>query len=135
MVIRFEPLQKRLLRLDAVRRRVYVAKVRRKYAAWNSGRIPLSRLCRDAGEALQSYASEARHAYLTVHAGRGSAAPAWAVDAFHEGISRAGVAMREAIEDAAARHAVAQALQEQMLRAELHLHQLIKPAPVVERQA
>jgi hypothetical protein len=136
MVIRFEPLQKRLRRLDGVRRRAYVARVRRKYTAWTNGRIPLAWLCRDAGEALHDYASEATHAYLAgVTASRGSEAPAWALDAYHEGLSRAGVAMREAVADAGARHAVAQALQEQMLHAELHVHQLLRAASIVERQA
>ncbi len=136
MLIRFEPLQKRLLRRDAVRRRSYVAKVRRKYLAWMAGRISLSRLCRGAGEALHDYACEARQTYVGGTCGnRQCEAPAWALDAYHAGISRAGIEMREVIADAGARHAAAQALQDQMLRAELHLRELYRAGSVVERQA
>lgn len=127
MVIQFEPLQKRLIRVDAVRRRNYVAKVKATYDDWAAGRIPLTRLCSDAGDALQDYASETLDAL--VGSGNGNREPeepaSWVLDAYHDGISRAGVAMRDAIADSTARHAVAQTLQERMLRAEAYLRQVI----------
>jgi hypothetical protein len=120
MVIRFEPLEKRLLRADAIRRRAYVAKVRSTYDAWAAGRVSLARLCSDAGDALQDYASETLDALAgSANGSRDPEEPArWVLDAYHKGISRAGVEMRDAIADSNARHAVAQTLQERMLRAE-----------------
>ena len=127
MVIRFEPLQERLLRADANRRRVYVAKVQTTYDAWAAGQIPLSRLCRDAGDALQDYASETLDALVgCANGSRDTEEPApWVLDAYDEGISRAGIAMRDTIADSTARHAVAQTLQERTLRAESQLRQVI----------
>jgi hypothetical protein len=130
MVIRFEPLQKRLLRVDAGRRRAYVDKVRGVYKAWEAGRISLARLCSEAGTALQDYASETLDALLGgTNASREPKPAAWILDAYHEGISRAGVAIRDAIADSTARHAVAQTLQERMLRAESVVRQVINASP------
>jgi hypothetical protein len=130
MVIRFEPLQKRLLRVDAARRRAYVDKVRRTYHAWEAGRISLARLCSEAGTALQDYASETLDALLGgANAGREPGPSAWVLDAYHEGISRAGAAIRDAIADSTARHAVAQTLQERMLRAESLVRHVINSSP------
>ena len=126
MVIRFEPLQKRLIRADAIRRRAYVAKVRATYDAWVVGRVSLSRLRGDAGDALQDYAAETLDAFVgSSNGGREPEDPLWVVDAYHEGISRAGIEMRDAIADSTARHAVAQTLQERMLRAEACLREVI----------
>ena len=127
MVIRFEPLQERLLRADAIRRRAYVAKVREAYFAWAAGGVSLSRLCSDAGDALQDYAAETLDAFVgSSNGSRESEDPAsWVLDAYHEGISRAGIEMRDAIADSTARHAVAQTLQERMLRAEACLREVI----------
>lgn len=126
MVIRFEPLQKRLLRADATRRRTYVAKVRSAYTAWAAGRVSLERLCSDAGDALQEYASETLDALVGSNGNRDRAEPApWVLEFYDQSISRAGAAMRDAVADSTARHAVAQTLQERMLRAESCLRQLI----------
>jgi hypothetical protein len=126
MVIQFEPLQTRLLRADAIRRRAYVAKVQAAYDAWVEGRVSLARLCSDAGDALQDYASETLDALVgTANGSPDPEEPApWVPDAYHEGISRAGVAMRDAIADSTARHAVAQTLQERMFRAEAVLREV-----------
>jgi hypothetical protein len=136
MVIQFEPLRKRLLRADAVRRRNYVAKVKATYGEWTAGRIPLTRLCSDAGDALQDYASETLDALVgSANGNRDPEEPAsWVLDAYHEGISRAGVAMRDAIADSNARHAVAQTLQERMLRAEACLRQVIESSQTARPQ-
>jgi hypothetical protein len=132
MVIRFEPLQKRLLRADAARRRVFVHKVRRTYIAFQVGRIPLAKLCSDAGSALQDYAAETLDALLGAIGTREAELTSWALDVYHDGISQAGVAMRDAVADPAARHAVAQTLQERMLRAESRLYQTISAALPLE---
>lgn len=135
MVIRFEPLQKRLLRADAVRRRSYVEKVRRKYNAWQAGRIPLARLCTDAGDALQQYASETLDAFLTAGQTSRELEPSvWVLEAYHDGISRAGIAIRDAIADTTARHAVAQTLQERLLRAESQLRFVVNSSPAMRPQ-
>jgi hypothetical protein len=126
MVIRFETLEKRLLRADATRRRRYVAKVRSAYAAWAAGRVSLERLCNDAGDALQEYASETLDALVGGNATRERPdLPPWVVGAYDQSISRAGAAMRDAVADSTARHAVAQTLQERMLRAESCFRQVI----------
>jgi hypothetical protein len=136
MVIQFESLQKRLLRADAIRRRAYVAKVQAMYDAWVAGRVSLARLCSDAGDALQDYASETLDALVgSANGSRDPEEPApWVLDAYQEGISCAGVGMRDVIADSTARHAVAQTLQERMLRAETILRQVIDSSQPVRPQ-
>ena len=134
MVIQFEPLQERLVRVDAVRRHLYLDKVRRSQAAWMAGRIPLTSLCNAAGNALQAYASETLSALLNTSGGNHERRTApWVREAYLEAISNAAVAMRDTITDSEARHAVAQTLQARLLRAESQFLDARRTRPLAAR--
>jgi hypothetical protein len=122
MVIQFEPLEGRLLRADGVRRNSYVNRLRRVYLAWDAGLVPLDTLCTEAGEALHEYASETLDAFIrAAKIVDESDRSGWLVHAYRDGISRTAVALRDAVSDLSARHAVAQRLQERLLQAESRL--------------
>jgi hypothetical protein len=124
VVIKFESLDERLVRADDALRRGYVERVRRDYAAWQAEHIPLEALCERAGEALRAYASDTLAALLrTVRPGpEPEIASERLREAFNSRISRTAVAIRDVFSDSSIRHAVAQRLQEQLLRAEAEFH-------------
>jgi hypothetical protein len=125
MVIKFELRRNRLLHADAARRRSYVGKVRARNDAWVAGLIPLAKLCSDAGKALEDYAAETLDALLSGVSGQEPGSTGWILVEYQHGISRVGAALRDAIGDPTARHAVAQTLQERLLRVESHLRFVI----------
>jgi hypothetical protein len=125
-VIQFETLDQRMLRADTSRRRSSVEWVQREYSAWEAGDVSLEALCTGAGDALDAYASVTCRVLL--RASRATFDPA-AVNrillAHSQGISQVGVAIRDAISDPSARHAVAQRLQERILRTEADFHDVV----------
>ena len=118
MVIPFQPLQARMVRIDAVRRHSYVENVRTAQKAWLAGRLSLARLCAGAGDALHEYASETLSALLTSSGRYGRRTAPWVLEAYVKAIGHTAVAMRDTITDSEARHAVAHTLQTRLLREE-----------------
>jgi hypothetical protein len=134
MVIKFESRRNRLLRADAARRRSYVGKVRARNDAWVAGLIPLANLCSDAGKALEDYAAETLDALLSGVSGQEPGSAGWILVEYQHGISRVGAALRDTIGDPTARHAVAQTLQERLLRVESHLRAVVTDSSTARPQ-
>jgi hypothetical protein len=120
MVVRFETRQARQLRLDAARQRKYVERFRLCYEYWGAGDVSLADLCAEAGDALDGYAAETIQALCRAGIDRHERT-GWIADQYYAGISSVGTAIRDETADSAARHAVAQTLQERLLRAEMRL--------------
>jgi hypothetical protein len=120
VVVKFESLEERLVRADDALRCGCVERVSREHAAWQAGRVSLEALCERAGEALRAYASETMAALLkTVRPGPEPEDASERLRATFNGrIARTAVAIRDVFSDSSIRHAVAQRLQEQLLRAE-----------------
>lgn len=128
MVIPFEPLEARLRRQTAERAQTCLADFCRRHKVWASGAVPLSRLCTDAGDALDWYAVELFDVLLSgAHTCDGPAP--WVLDMYHEAIAAVAAALRDAVGDAAARHAVAQVLQARVLRIEVRARRLAARLP------
>jgi hypothetical protein len=122
----FELFRDRLVRADEDCRRSYVESLRQRYKAWESGVLPLAGLCAEAGDALEAYAAETLITLVTAAPEHPECEAAqWIPSTFKESIGRAGADMRDAIDDSTARHAVAQALQACLLRAESQLRNAI----------
>lgn len=118
MVIPFETRQTRQVRLDADRRQRYLQQFRRCYRQWTAGESTLAELCAGAGAALDGYATDTLEALRGAHVS-GHKRTAWIAEQYNAGISSVGAAIRDEIEDASVRHAVAQTLQAGLFRAEL----------------
>lgn len=137
VVIQFEPLEERLVRADDVRRRSYVERVQRDYAAWQARRISVEVLCERAGEALHAYADETLAALLKTPGSSDSpqGASKRLLEAFNSRVGQAGVSIRDVIADSSIRHAVAQRLQERLLRAEAEFRSALDARPSSNRAA
>jgi hypothetical protein len=120
MVVRFETRQARQLRLDAARRRKYVERFRLCYECWVAGDVSLADLCAEAGDALDGYAADTIQALCHAGVAR-SERTGWIADLYCAGIGSVGTAIRDETADSGARHAVAQTLQERLLRSEMRL--------------
>jgi hypothetical protein len=140
MLVPFETCETRHARLDAKRRADYLRRFRSRTRAWATGAVPLDELCTDAGAALEAYATETLD--VLKRAARDPALRAsWILQQYLSGISAMGTALRDEISDASARHAVAQTLQERVLRAEVrfrraateHPHQRQEPDATAAR--
>lgn len=127
LVLPFEPLKDRFRRLAESRRVECVAYVRARYELWTAGEVSLDQLCGDVGRALQEYSD----ATIAVYGGRTSRAAdhqqSFLTEEFVKAIGEAATAIRDAITDPAARHAVAQVLQTRVLLAQSRLHESLDP--------
>lgn len=125
MVIPFESRELRYVRLDGARRQDCVQQFRRCRQQMGDG-LDVGALCVDASRAFDGYALQTLEALRRVNRGDDQRS-AWVAAHYYDGISSVAIALRDQIEDAAARHAVAQKLQERVLRAELRFHHAMRP--------
>jgi hypothetical protein len=126
MVIQFETRAAREIRLARAKRLECVRLFRGRYERWSErGERDTRSLCAEAASSFDSYASQAldalRFVNPAVSEGSGDVAAHYL-----DGFGILGIALRDAVTDASARHAVAQTLQERTLLAELSLRQAMR---------
>lgn len=126
----FETIKAQLREAEAQRRQECLEAFRERCGDWACGDCPLSTLCQEAGDALESFALKMLEMLLssTATVDERTTLTAWIVERYHESISVIGAAIRDEIADQHARHAVAQTLQERLLRVELRLRQVTQCA-------
>jgi hypothetical protein len=118
MIVPFENREERQRRLDGARRVECIRQFRLRWQQWQATDGSVHMLSADAARSFDGYASQMLEALRHV-CQRNERDSAWISALYYDGISSVGTALRDLIDDASARHAVAQILQERVLRAEL----------------
>ena len=99
------------------------------------GQLSGEELTEFAGRALDGYTKELIEELLPDHPSGQGLNAASVRSQFHEGLDRAGAALREVLRESSYRHAVAQVLQRKMFEAEGTLRQALKARTPEHRSA
>lgn len=124
MVVPFESRDARLRRLDQIRRQECAQQFHLRFLQWQEADLSARTLCDDAARTFDGYAAQFLDSLRRMGSGE-SIDPTIGVR-YYDGIFSVATALRDAIDDASARHEVAQTLQERVLRAELRFHNLLR---------
>ena len=120
VLLEFETRSARQARMAASRHWNYLDQFRILCERYRAGESELTVLCAQAGTTLERYSAETLEALRSESRDSGKG-PTWLLNEYHAAITTLAGALRDELCDPSERHALAQTLQERLLRAELRL--------------